>query len=39
VTVGVLCLMFARVAGWVALLARSATVKDAELLLEFGELP
>jgi hypothetical protein len=33
VTVGVRCLMFVRVAGWLALLARSPAVKDAGLLV------
>jgi putative transposase len=32
VTVRVLCLMFLRLAGWIALLARSSASKDAELL-------
>jgi putative transposase len=33
VTVRVLCLIFVRLAGWMALLTRSAASKDAELLV------
>jgi hypothetical protein len=33
VTVRILCLMFVRLAGWIALLARSSASKDAELLV------
>lgn len=32
-TVRMLCLIFVRPAGWMALLARSAAAKDAELLM------